>query len=79
MMGYGFLFMLLLIAIPLFGFVALIFFFANWNRSGDPFKFLNSMNNTPRSGGSYTHKCSNCSMDLDDTWNHCPRCGKVIN
>lgn len=76
MMGYGFLFMLLLIAIPLFGFVFLVLIFANWGRTGDPINFIWGNNTSKTSNQKSTRKCASCEMALNDEWKHCPNCGK---
>jgi hypothetical protein len=79
MMGFGFLFMLLLVAIPLVGIVALVFWLNNANQQG------NKLNTNPPSkkreqanGPELKRFCSHCGAGLQDGWTHCPQCGAGI-
>ena len=79
MMGFGFLFMLLLVAIPLVGIVALVVWLNNANQQG------NKLNTNPLSkkreqveSPEMKRFCSHCGAGLQDSWTHCPQCGAGI-
>ena len=79
MMGFGFLSMLLVVALPIVGIVALILWLSNANRQGNLFG-LNSPSErreqTPSSGTK--HFCSHCGAGLQAEWTHCPQCGAPV-
>lgn len=76
MMGFGFLFMLLLIAIPLFGFVALAYFFADPDRPGKWIRSFDQPRNAGRTVDQNTlETCDHCGSVLQQDWKHCPHCG----
>jgi hypothetical protein len=79
MMGFGFLSMLLVIALPIVGVVALIVWLSNPNKQGNLF----GMNLPPekreqvKEPGAERY-CSHCGTGLQDNWTHCPQCGAEI-
>jgi hypothetical protein len=79
MMGFGFLSMLLVIALPIVGIVALIIWLSNANRQGNLFG-LNSPSErreqTPSSGSK--RFCSHCGAGLQADWTHCSQCGTSV-
>jgi hypothetical protein len=76
MMGFGFLFMLLVIAVPIVGIVALVVWLSNANRQGNPFS-----QNPPSEKREQAEDpgmkrfCSHCGAGLQEDWTHCPQCG----
>lgn len=79
MMGFGFLSMLLVIALPIVGIIALIIWLSNANRQGNLFG-LNSPSErreqTPSSGTKGF--CSHCGAGLQSDWTHCSQCGASV-
>jgi hypothetical protein len=76
MMGFGFLFMLVLVAFPIVGIVALAIWLYNANRQGTPF----GQNQSPEKPGQADipetkRVCSHCGAGLQEDWTHCPQCG----
>ncbi len=79
MMGFGFLFMLLLVAIPLVGIVALVVWLITTNRQGNAFGANPSSEKREQvDSPELKHFCSNCGAGLQDGWTHCPQCGAGI-
>jgi hypothetical protein len=80
MMGFGFLFMLLLIALPIVGIVALVIWLNNTNLQGNP-----SSPNPPSekreqaNGPEMKRVCSHCGAGLQEAWTHCPQCGAPVS
>jgi len=80
MMGFGFLFMLLLVVLPFIGVVALIAWLINVNRRGDLFGLNSSSEKREQATGSGTKRfCSHCGAGLQAEWTHCPQCGAFID
>ena len=79
MMGFGFLVMLLVFALPIVGIVALIIWLSNANRQGNLFG-LNSPSEKREqvTGLGMKRFCSHCGAGLQANWTHCPQCGAPI-
>ena len=79
MMGFGFLSMFLVIALPIVGVVALIVWLSNTNRQGNMFGFnlLNKIQNQAKNSDPSRH-CLHCGAGLQESWTHCPQCGAEI-
>lgn len=76
MMGFSFLFMLLVIGVPLVGIVALVVWLANTNKLGNLFNTNQSVEKRePVEGQGMIRTCSHCDTSLQNNWNHCPQCG----
>jgi len=76
MMGFGFLFMLLLIALPIVGIVALVIRLNNANQQGNPFSSNPPSEKREQANGPEMKRfCSHCGAGLQDGWTHCPQCG----
>ena len=79
MMGFGFLFMLLVIGVPLIGIVALVVWLVNTNKLGNLFTTNQSVEKRGQSEGQgMLHTCSHCSISLQNDWTHCPKCGAAV-
>jgi len=80
MMGFGLLFMLLFILIPLVGILVLAIVLYNANRQGTPLSLGSSPKNREQAGFPETKRvCSHCGAGLQDEWTHCPQCGAPIH
>ncbi|GAB4424825.1 MAG: hypothetical protein Kow002_14350 [Anaerolineales bacterium] len=79
MMGFGFLSMLLVIALPIVAVVVLVIWLSNPNRQGNPF-YMNPPieKREPATGPSTKRFCSHCVAGLQGDWTHCPQCGAPI-
>jgi ribosomal protein S27AE len=79
MMGFGFLFMLVLVAFPIVGIVALALWLYNANRRGNPFpvKYPSEKREQAESP-ELKPFCSHCGAGLQGDWTHCPQCGAGI-
>lgn len=79
MMGFGFLSMLLVIALPIVAVVALVIWLINANRPGNLFNANSSSGKQGQAGVSgTTRNCSHCGSGLKNNWSHCPQCGAEI-
>ena len=79
MMGFGFLFMLLVIGVPLVGIVALVVWLVNTNKLGNPFSTNQSVEKRePAESQGMMRTCSHCGTSLQNDWTHCPQCGAVV-
>ncbi len=80
MMGFGFLFMLLIIAVPIIGVVALVYWLGNANRQpGTPFSVNQSAPKREQFASPDAKRfCSHCGAGLQDDWTHCPQCGAPV-
>ena len=79
MMGFGFLFMLLVIGVPLVGIVALVVWLVNTNKLGNPFNTNQSVEKRGQSEGQgMMRTCSHCGTSLQNAWAHCPQCGAAV-
>ncbi|MGB3400463.1 MAG: zinc-ribbon domain-containing protein [Candidatus Deferrimicrobiaceae bacterium] len=79
MMGFGFLFMLLVIAVPILGIVALVIWLGNIIRQVNPFNVNPSPENRGQAEGKGVNRfCSHCGAGLHDEWTHCPQCGATV-
>jgi hypothetical protein len=79
MMGFGFLSMFLVIALPIVGVVALIVWLSNTHKQGNLFG-LNPPTEIQDQAESPDTKryCLHCGTGLQDSWAHCPQCGAEI-
>lgn len=76
MMGFGFLFMLLVIAIPIVGIIALVIWLSSANRQGNLFNVnLPSDKREQAESPGPKRFCSHCGAGLQENWSHCPQCG----
>ena len=79
MMGFGFLFMLFVIGVPLVGIVALVVWLANTNKLGNPFNTNQSVEKRGQAEGQEMMRtCSHCGSSLQIGWTHCPQCGAAV-
>ena len=79
MMGFGFLFMLLAIGVPLVGIIALVVWLANTNKLGNPFTTNQPVEKRePAEGQGEMRTCSHCGTSLQIGWTHCPQCGAAV-
>ena len=79
MMGFGFVFMLLVIGVPLIGIVALVIWLVNTNKLGNLFTTNQSVEKRePAEGQGEMRACSHCGTSLQNDWTHCPQCGAVL-
>lgn len=79
MMGFGFLSMFLVIALPIVGVIALVIWLGNANRQGNLFGMnLPHEKHEQNSSPGTKHFCSHCGTGLQDNWTHCPKCGAEI-
>ena len=79
MMGFGFLFMLLVIALPIVGVVALVVWLSNTSRQGNPFGMNLPSEKLEQAESSGTKRfCSHCAAGLQEDWIHCPQCGAAV-
>ena len=79
MMGFGFLSMLLVIALPIVGVIALVVWLSNANRQGNLFGMNppTEKREQPESSGT-NRSCLHCGAGLQEDWTHCPQCGVEI-
>lgn len=79
MMGFGFISMLLVIALPIVGIVALIVWLSNANRQGNLFGLNSPSEKRDQATDPGTKRfCSHCGAGLQANWTHCPQCGAPI-
>ena len=79
MMGFGFLSMLFVIALPIVGIIALIVWFNKINQQGNPFSTNPPSEKREQIKDMGTKRfCSHCGAGLQDTWSHCPQCGAPV-
>ena len=79
MMGFGFLVMLLVFALPIVGIVALVIWLSNANRQGNLFGLDSPSEKREQVTGSGMKRfCSHCGAGLQANWTHCPQCGAPI-
>ena len=78
-MGFGFLAMLLVFALPIIGIVALVVWLSNANRQGNSFGVNTPSEKREQAAGPDTKRfCSHCGAGLQADWTHCPQCGAPI-
>ena len=76
MMGFGFLFMLALVAFPIIGIVALAFWWYNANLRRNPFPVKSPSEKREQADSPELKRfCSHCGAGLQGDWTHCPQCG----
>jgi hypothetical protein len=79
MMGFGFLAMLLVIALPIVGIVALINWLSNANRQGNLFGLNSSSERQEQTTSSGSKRfCFHCGAGMQVDWTHCPQCGAPV-
>lgn len=79
MMGFGFLFMLLVIGISIVGMVALVVCLVNTNKLGNLFSTNQSVEKLEQAEGQRMMRiCSHCGTSLQIGWTHCPQCGAAV-
>ena len=79
MMGFGFLSMLLVIALPIVGVIALVIWLGKANRQGNLFGMNLPPERREQVEGSGTKSfCSHCGTGLQEVWTHCPQCGAEV-
>lgn len=79
MMGFGFLAMLLVFALPIVGIVALVVWLSNANRQGNLFGSNLPAEKREQAPDPGTKRfCSHCGAGLQANWPHCPQCGAPI-
>jgi hypothetical protein len=79
MMGFGFLSMLLVIALPIVGIVALVIWLSNANRKENLFGLNSPSEKQEQATGSGAKRfCSHCGAGLQAEWTHCPQCGAPV-
>ena len=79
MMGFGFLFMLLVIGLPIVGIIALVVWLVNTIKLGNPFSVNQSVGKRGQAEGQGAKRaCSHCGTSLQADWTHCPQCGAAV-
>jgi uncharacterized iron-regulated membrane protein len=79
MMGFGFLAMLLVLALPIVGIVALVIWLSNANRQRNLFGLNSPSERREQTTGSGAKRyCSHCGAGLQEDWTHCPQCGAPV-
>ena len=78
-MGFGFVFMLLVIGLPLAGIIAMVVWLVNTNKVGNPFSANPPSGKQEQVEGQRMKRtCSHCGAGLQDGWTHCPQCGAPV-
>ncbi|MEW5828352.1 MAG: zinc-ribbon domain-containing protein [Chloroflexota bacterium] len=76
MMGFGFLLMLLVLALPVAAIVALVIWLNRGSLPGNLFGVNPPSRNREQATGPVTSRfCSHCGAGLQEGWTHCPQCG----
>jgi hypothetical protein len=76
MMIFGFLFLLLVVAILVVGVIAGLAWFNRTNRQGNRFNVNQVSEKRVQITGPDTKRfCSHCGAGLQEDWTHCPQCG----
>jgi hypothetical protein len=79
MMGFGFLSMLLVIALPIVGIVALIIWLSNANHQGSLFGLNSPSERREQTTNLEKNRyCTHCGAGLQADWAHCPQCGAPV-
>ena len=79
MMIFGFLFLLLMVAVLVVGVIAGIAWLNRTNRQENPLNVKQpSEKRVQITGPDAKHFCSHCGAGLQDDWTHCPQCGAPV-
>jgi len=83
MMGFGFLFILLVVAILVIGTISLVAWLVSSRRRGNPLSVMpqaekHDLASGPASGSDGNRFCSHCGAGLHAGWTHCPQCGAPV-
>jgi uncharacterized paraquat-inducible protein A len=79
MMIFGFLFLLLVVAVLVVGVIAGLAWLNRTNRQGNPFNANQpSEKRVQTTGPDAKRFCSHCGAGLQDDWTHCPQCGAPV-
>ena len=79
MMIFGFLFLLLVVAVLVVGVIAGLAWLNRTNRQGNPFNVNQvSEKRAQITGPDAKRFCSHCGAGLQDDWTHCPQCGAPV-
>jgi len=79
MMIFGFLFLLLVVAVLVVGVIAGLVWLNRTNRQANPFSANPSSEKREQATGpDVEHFCSHCGAGLQVGWTHCPQCGAPI-
>jgi hypothetical protein len=79
MMIFGFLFLLLMVAVLIVGVIAGLAWLNRANRQGNSFNVNQASEKRVQITGSDAKRfCSHCGAGLQDDWTHCPQCGALV-
>jgi uncharacterized paraquat-inducible protein A len=79
MMIFGFLFLLLVVAVLVVGVIAGLAWLNRTNRQGNPFSVNAPSEKREQIEGPEARRfCSHCGAGLQDDWTHCPQCGAPV-
>ena len=79
MMIFGFLFLLLVVAVLVVGVIAGLVWLNRTNRQGKPFNENQDIEKREQITGPEAKRfCSHCGAGLQEGWTHCPQCGAPV-
>ena len=79
MMIFGFLFLLVVVAILVVGGIAVLVWLNRNNRQGNLFSISQPSEKQEQiTGPDAKHFCAHCGAGLQEGWTHCPQCGAPV-
>ena len=79
MMIFGFLFLLLVVAVVVVGLIVGLAWFNRINQQGNPVNVNQSPEKREQiTGPDVKRFCSHCGAGLQADWTHCPQCGAPV-